>query len=94
MYQSLIVNRDALNVIMAFSKFVKRHSFWSKDIIFLVTDKGHHGTQAWLEAYHGNMPSPGIKFDQLQNYAGLIVSAINLELPGNGNYASFSINPS
>ena len=28
-------------------------SYWSKDIIFLVTDKDQLGMQAWLDAYHG-----------------------------------------
>lgn len=27
--------------------------YWSKDIIFLVTDKEMAGTQAWVDAYHG-----------------------------------------
>lgn len=29
-------------------------SFWSKDIIFVLTDGQYIGTLAWLEAYHGN----------------------------------------
>lgn len=29
------------------------HTYWSKDIIILVTDDGVAGTQAWLDAYHG-----------------------------------------
>ena len=31
--------------------------YWAKDIIFLVTDKGALGMNAWLEAYH-DIPNP------------------------------------
>ena len=40
-----------LNCVMNFV-FVGK-SYWSKDIIFLVTDKDQLGMQAWLDAYHG-----------------------------------------
>jgi len=35
--------------------------FWAKDIIFLATDGGYYGMQAWLEAYLG-IKSSGKKF--------------------------------
>lgn len=28
-------------------------SYWSKDIMFVVTDNEHFGAKAWVEAYHG-----------------------------------------
>jgi len=28
------------------------YTYWSKDIIILITDGGEAGVQAWLESYH------------------------------------------
>jgi glycosylphosphatidylinositol transamidase len=60
------VNKDGISILLAFAdfcssirKFIAEYSFWSKDIIFLITDQGHFGAHAWLEAYHGLDPSPG-----------------------------------
>ena len=39
--------------VLLLSYHIPGKSYWSKDIIFLVTDKDHLGMQAWLDAYHG-----------------------------------------
>jgi len=39
--------------VLLFSYHIPGKSYWSKDIIFLVTDKDQLGMQAWLDAYHG-----------------------------------------
>ena len=30
------------------------HTYWAKDIIFLVTEQEYVGMQAWLSAYHND----------------------------------------
>jgi glycosylphosphatidylinositol transamidase len=47
-------NSDGLQLLLSFATFAQRYSYWSKDIIFLVTD-GEYGPYAWLEAYHGHL---------------------------------------
>ena len=39
--------------VLLFTDHIPGKSYWSKDIIFLVTDKDQLGMQAWLDAYHG-----------------------------------------
>ena len=39
--------------VLLLSYHIPGKSYWSKDIIFLVTDKDQLGMQAWLDAYHG-----------------------------------------
>lgn len=29
------------------------HTYWAKDIIFVVTEQEQVGMQAWLDGYHG-----------------------------------------
>jgi glycosylphosphatidylinositol transamidase len=79
---------------MSFAKFCQKSSYWSRDIIFLVTDQGNYGSYVWLEAYHGQKPSKGIVFDSLKNSAGSIISAINLEFDGKSTDLSIEVHPS
>lgn len=56
--------------------------YWSKDLIFLVTEHEQLGIQAWLQAYHGvtqNNKQNFLKFGDLKGRAGVIQAAINLE---------------
>lgn len=68
------------NVYLSF--FFPEEKYWSKDIIFLITEHEQLGIQAWLEAYH--LTSCGEKgvlnFGDLRGRAGAIQAAINLEL--------------
>jgi GPI-anchor transamidase subunit GAA1 len=48
-----------IQLLLAFAHFAPKYSYWARDIIFLITDKGSYGTYAWLEAYHGQKPSKG-----------------------------------
>lgn len=69
-------------------------SFWSKDIVFLVTDGGHVGTFAWLEAYHGfESTNPDFKYNMLHNHGGSVVSVLNLEFEGSQGYSAVGIHP-
>lgn len=64
------------------AKFCLEEKYWSKDIIFLITEHEQLGAQAWLEAYH--MTRCGEKgvldYGDLRGRAGAIQAAINLEL--------------
>ena len=53
----ILVNENGLQILLSFAQFSKKYSFWSKDLIFLVTDQKYVGTLAWLQAYHGLSPS-------------------------------------
>ncbi|KAF9363806.1 Glycosyl phosphatidyl inositol protein transamidase complex subunit [Mortierella sp. NVP85] len=46
-------NTNAISLLLALGKVFKRCSHFSKDIIFVVSDGGAEGLQAWLRAYHG-----------------------------------------
>ncbi|KAK3744477.1 hypothetical protein QZH41_012881, partial [Actinostola sp. cb2023] len=64
-------------------------SYWSKDIIFLVTEQGTLGMHAWLEAYH-DVPNPYIKSLPLESHSGSIQAAINMEI-SNSSIGGFDI---
>ncbi|KAJ3349310.1 hypothetical protein HDU91_006403 [Kappamyces sp. JEL0680] len=96
-------NNNGVNILLSFAAFAKRFSFWSKDIIFLITDQDHVGTLSWLKAYHGmegrlpGQPSvwvtTGHSFDRLENHGGSIISVLNLEFEGSDPYTSVGVHP-
>ncbi|KAI2602676.1 GPI transamidase component GAA1 [Hypoxylon sp. NC1633] len=45
-------NRNGLSLALALTRYFKRWSLWSKDIILLVPPDSRAGTQAWVDAYH------------------------------------------
>ncbi|KAL9974545.1 hypothetical protein ACROYT_G011593 [Oculina patagonica] len=71
-------NKGALALMLSFADHCRRKSYWSKDIIFLVTDKDQLGMQAWLDAYHG-VPNSYISSAPLEGHSGSIQAALNLE---------------
>lgn len=64
---------------MKFISFAAQH-FWAKDIVLLFTEMGYVGSQAWLQSYYGQH-GDFIKGDPLQERAGAILAALNLEFP-------------
>ncbi|KAH6600479.1 hypothetical protein BASA61_002271 [Batrachochytrium salamandrivorans] len=88
-------NSNGVRYLFGLAKFLKKHSFWSKDIIILVTTKNAYGTYSWLQAYHGFKPDPSqdLVFDPLETHAGSIQSALCLEFPGTQDYTSIGIFP-
>ncbi|KAG5679891.1 hypothetical protein PVAND_009428 [Polypedilum vanderplanki] len=67
-------------LILAFADFARRQKYWSKDIIFLVTDQEQLGMQAFLEAYYGEDENNILDSGTLYGKAGSIVAAINMEI--------------
>lgn len=67
-------------LLLAFADFARHQKYWSKDIIFLVTDQEQLGMQAFLEAYHGDDEDNILDSGNLHGRAGNIVAAINFEI--------------
>ncbi|XP_053401359.1 glycosylphosphatidylinositol anchor attachment 1 protein-like [Mercenaria mercenaria] len=67
-------------VMLGLAKYFMRQPYWSKDIIFLVTDHEQIGMQAWLDGYH-QVESEYIRSGELPGRSGQIQAAINLEVP-------------
>ena len=47
-----VPNIHGVPLLISLSRYFKRWSLWSKDIIFLVTPDSSTGPQAWIDAYH------------------------------------------
>lgn len=68
-------------LMLGLAEQFRRNPYWSKDVIFLLTEFEEIGTLAWLNAYHETQ-SPYIVGDDLAGRSGPIQAAINLEFPG------------
>ena len=72
----------SLAAMLAIANYFREQTYWAKDIIFLVTEHGLYGAQAWLNGYfHDN--TPGIHAEHLYGHGGSIQAAITLDFPGN-----------
>lgn len=67
-------------LMMSIAKHFRKQTYWSKDIIFLVTDHEQIGIQAWLDGYH-DIQSEYIQPGDLRGRSGSIQAALNLEIP-------------
>lgn len=76
-------------VMLGLAKYFMRQPYWSKDIIFLVTDHEQIGMQAWLDGYH-KVHSEYIQPGEMPGRSGQIQAALNLEIP-DGNIKYFNI---
>lgn len=75
------LNMRGVSTILALAGFLKRYSYWGKDIIFVVSDGYLEGMQAWLGAYHGVSQS-GLSREPLKLTSGVIWTALNIDYPG------------
>ncbi|PPQ63089.1 hypothetical protein CVT24_005944 [Panaeolus cyanescens] len=75
------VNIRGVSFVIALARFLKRYSYWAKDIIFVVSDGYLDGMQAWLGAYHG-IQQKGLEREPLQHSSGVIWTALNIDYPG------------
>ncbi|KAL3859873.1 hypothetical protein ACJMK2_010062 [Sinanodonta woodiana] len=76
-------------LMLGLARHFRKQPYWSKDIIFLVTDHEQIGMQAWLEGYH-LIDADYIKPGELPGRSGPIQAAINLEIPS-GSLKSFDL---
>jgi glycosylphosphatidylinositol transamidase len=79
-------NLHGTSILLSMASFFKGFNHWSKDIIFLFSDHSVVGTQAFLQAYHGEKPGI-LKYEMLNHHGGEIREALTLDMPGNGDYA-------
>ena len=72
-------NVNGVPVLIALSRYFKRWSLWSKDIIFLVTEDSLAGPQAWIDAYHSEHDQDHI--DALPLKSGALQGAVCIDYP-------------
>ncbi|EGU11468.1 GPI-anchor transamidase [Rhodotorula toruloides ATCC 204091] len=53
------INTRGVAIVLALANYFKKYAFWSKDIIFVISDGYSEGAQAWLDAYHDYGQSKG-----------------------------------
>ncbi|KAF4614468.1 hypothetical protein D9613_002688 [Agrocybe pediades] len=75
------VNIRGVSMILALAGFLKRYSYWGKDIVLVISDGYLDGMQAWLSAYHTPSQS-GLTADRLEIPSGVIWTALNIDYPG------------
>lgn len=71
---------SSIALMIELAQTFRRHAYWSKDVIFLITEYENIGFQAWLDAYHHVSTSDYIISEKLRGSSGLIQGVINLEL--------------
>ncbi|GAA5905667.1 hypothetical protein JCM8208_005799 [Rhodotorula glutinis] len=74
------VNTRGVALVLALANYFKKHSMWSKDIIFLVSDGYADGAQAWLDSYHGFGQS-NLEAEELALTTGAVWAALGLDYP-------------
>ncbi|KAJ2864195.1 Glycosyl phosphatidyl inositol protein transamidase complex subunit [Coemansia erecta] len=79
-------NINAVRLMAGLAKFASEQTYWAKDVIFVVTDSGEKGIEAWLRAYHGtNAGAP------IHVRSGIIQAAMSLELPAAAKYTELGV---
>jgi len=66
-------------LMLGLAKAFREHTYWAKDIIFLVAEDDMIGMQAWLSAYHHTY-SEYIVPGELLGKSGSIQAALNLDI--------------
>ncbi|KAK7937396.1 glycosyl phosphatidyl inositol protein transamidase complex subunit [Apiospora aurea] len=72
-------NRNGLAVALALTRYFKRWSLWSKDIILVVPPDSRAGTQAWVDAYHDSHDSRRVA--DLPIKSGALQGALAIDYP-------------
>ncbi|KAH7889395.1 Gaa1-like protein [Phlebopus sp. FC_14] len=71
-------NLRGISIVLALASFLKNYSLWAKDIIFVIGDGRLDGMHAWLNAYHGTIPS-NLETDLLEYTSGVIWTSLNID---------------
>ncbi|CAN6630107.1 GPI transamidase component Gaa1p [Trichomonascus vanleenenianus] len=69
-------NDGGVTLVAALTRYLKKWSVWSKNIVFVVTTDSHLSLRSWVEAYHTS----------LENTAGSIEGAIVLDYSSKYDY--------
>ncbi|KAK6544171.1 Glycosyl phosphatidyl inositol protein transamidase complex subunit [Orbilia ellipsospora] len=82
-----ILNEGGVALTLALSRYFKRWSLWSKDIIFVISSDARAGPQAWVDAYH-DLHGPNVQ--SLSVKSGAIQGVVVVDYPG-GRFESLHI---
>ncbi|KIW15072.1 hypothetical protein PV08_07859 [Exophiala spinifera] len=82
-------NINGVPLLISLSRYFKRWSLWSKDIIFLVTPDSSAGPQAWIEAYHSTHDPE--KVQDLSLKSGALQGAVCIDYPFEHRFETFHI---
>jgi glycosylphosphatidylinositol transamidase len=82
-------NRNGLALALSLTRYFKRWSLWSKDIILVVPPDSRTGTQAWVDAYHDAHDSS--KVASLPIKSGALQGAIAIDYPQEGRFEGVHI---
>ncbi|KAJ9603723.1 Glycosyl phosphatidyl inositol protein transamidase complex subunit [Cladophialophora chaetospira] len=74
-----VPNVNGVPLLISLSRYFKRWSLWSKDIIFLVTPESITGPQAWIDAYHSMHDSRLV--EDLSLKSGALQGAVCIDYP-------------
>ncbi|KAH7929712.1 Gaa1-domain-containing protein [Leucogyrophana mollusca] len=75
------LNLRGISTVLSLAAFLKDHSLWAKDMIFVISDNYLDGMHAWLNAYHGTIPS-NLETEPLEHTSGSIWTALNIDYSG------------
>ncbi len=73
------INYSGLALVLAFARYFKRWSLWSKDIIFLISGDSTSGPQAWVDAYHDSHDASTV--ESLAIKSGALQGAVAVDYP-------------
>ncbi|KAJ2352043.1 Glycosyl phosphatidyl inositol protein transamidase complex subunit [Coemansia sp. RSA 2618] len=79
-------NVNAVRLLAGLAQYASEQVYWARDIVFVVTDAGEQGMEAWLRAYQG-LPTAAPLFVR----SGIIQAALSLELPPAAQYAALGV---
>ncbi|KAF3911638.1 hypothetical protein AA313_de0201873 [Arthrobotrys entomopaga] len=82
-----VLNEGGVALTLALSRYFKRWSLWSKDIIFVISSDARAGPQAWVDAYH-DLHGPNVQ--SLSVKSGAIQGVVVVDYPG-GRFESLHI---
>ena len=74
-----VANVNGVPLLISLSRYFKRWSLWSKDIIFLVTPDSTTGPQAWIDAYHSTHDPDWVQ--DLSLKSGALQAAVCIDYP-------------
>ncbi|OAP58557.1 hypothetical protein AYL99_07647 [Fonsecaea erecta] len=74
-----VPNVNGVPLLISLSRYFKRWSLWSKDIIFLVTPDSTAGPQAWIDAYHSTHDP--YRVQDLSLKSGALQAAVCIDYP-------------
>ncbi|RYP32337.1 hypothetical protein DL766_004012 [Monosporascus sp. MC13-8B] len=83
------LNRNGLALSLALTRYFKRWSLWSKDIILVVPPDSRTGIQAWVDAYHDAHDPRQVA--PLPLKSGALQGAVALDYPQEGRFESIHI---